>query len=180
MALHLKAMGEKLEALMGEIKDDCEQRKQWAARREIGPATKSGHGVSLVPPKRPFRERMPDQHYGRTLGKRTVAAIAIDAGPQEDVATEESVTVGNRLYIPGRIEGNGVSFLVDTGSMVSILAARTWRKWGRAEEGLTRNWGAAVFGRRTSARVPGQGTTYRDSRNSGHRVELHSGRNRRR
>ena len=36
MALHLKAgeMGEKLEALMGEIKDNREQQKQWAARRE--------------------------------------------------------------------------------------------------------------------------------------------------
>ena len=77
----------------------------------IGPATKSGHGVPLVPSKRPFRERMPDQH-GRTLG-RTVAAVAIDAGPQEGVATEESVTVGNGLYLPGRIGGNGVSFLVD-------------------------------------------------------------------
>ena len=30
------AMGEKLETLMGEIKDDREQRKQWAARRESG------------------------------------------------------------------------------------------------------------------------------------------------
>ena len=36
IALYLKAMGEKLEALMGEIKDDREQRKQWAARRETG------------------------------------------------------------------------------------------------------------------------------------------------
>ena len=36
MALHLKAMGEKLKALMGEIKDGREQRKQWAARRESG------------------------------------------------------------------------------------------------------------------------------------------------
>ena len=36
MALHLKAMAEKLEALMGEIKDDREQRKQWAACRESG------------------------------------------------------------------------------------------------------------------------------------------------
>ena len=49
--------------------------------------------------------------------------------------------VGNGLYLPGRIKGNGVSFLVDTGSGVSILAARTWRKWGRAEDGLTRYWG---------------------------------------
>ena len=107
----------------------------------IGPATKSGHGVPLVPSKRPFRERVPDQRYGRTLGKRTVAAVAIDAGPQEGVATEKSVTVGNGLYLPGWIEGNGVSFLVDTGSGVSILAAQTWRKWGRAEDGLTRYWG---------------------------------------
>ena len=103
--------------------------------------TKGGHGMSLVPPKRPFRERMPDQRYGRTLGKRIVAAVAIDAGPQEGAATEESVMVGNGLYLPGRIEGNRVSCVVDTGSGVSILAARTWRKWGRAEDGLTRYWG---------------------------------------
>ena len=31
----------------------------------------------------------------------------------------------------------------------------------------------------TSARVPGQSKTYRDSRNSGHKMELHSGGNRR-
>ena len=36
IALYLKGMGEKLEALMGEIMDDWEQRKQWAARRETG------------------------------------------------------------------------------------------------------------------------------------------------
>ena len=36
IALYLKAMGEKLEALMEEIKDDQEQRKQWAARQETG------------------------------------------------------------------------------------------------------------------------------------------------
>ena len=69
LALYLKAMGEKLEALMGEIKDDREQRKQG-----VGPAKEGGHGMSLVPPKRPFRERMSDQRYGRTLGKRIVAA----------------------------------------------------------------------------------------------------------
>ena len=31
---YLKVMGEKLEALLGEIKDDQDQRKQWAARRK--------------------------------------------------------------------------------------------------------------------------------------------------
>ena len=91
----------------------------------IGPATEGGDGMSLVPPKRPFRERMSDQRYGRTLGKRTVAAVTIDAGPQEGAVTGESVMVGNGLYLPGRIEGNGVSFLVDTGYGVSILAPRT-------------------------------------------------------
>ena len=58
--------------------------------------------------------------------------------------------VGNGLYLPGWIEGNGVSFLVDTGSRVSILAARTCG--GRANQVL----GAAVFSRRTSARVLGR------------------------
>ena len=112
----------------------------------IGPATEGGHGMSLVPPKRPFREGMSDQRYGRTLGKRTVAAVTIDAGPQEGAAMEESVMVGNGLYLPGRIEGNGVSFLVDRGSGVSILAAPTWRKWGRAEDELTRYWGRRCEG----------------------------------
>ena len=80
---------------------------------------------------------MPHQH-GRTLGKRTVAAVAIDAGPQGGAATEESVTIGNGLYLLGRIGGSGVSFLVDTGSGVSILAARKWKEWGRTEDELTR------------------------------------------
>ena len=83
---------------------------------------------------------MPHQH-GRTLGKRTVAAVAINAGPQEGAATEESVTIGNGLYLLGRIGGNGVSFLVDTGSGVSILAAGKWKEWGRTEDELTRYWG---------------------------------------
>ena len=59
LALYLKAMGEKLEALMGEIKDDREQRKQWAARRESGRRQKAdmechschqkGHSVRECP-----------------------------------------------------------------------------------------------------------------------------------
>ena len=56
-------------------------------------------------------------------------------------STEESVTIGNGLYLLGRIGGNGVSFLVDTGSGVSILAARKWKEWGRTEDELTRYWG---------------------------------------
>ena len=34
-----------------------------------------------------------------------------------------------------------VNFLVDTGSGVSILAARIWRKWRRSEENLKKYWG---------------------------------------
>ena len=56
-------------------------------------------------------------------------------------AQEPTVMVGNGLYLPGRIEGNRVSFLVDTGSGVSILAARTRRNRGPAEDELTRYWG---------------------------------------
>ena len=95
---------------------------------DLGDAGGNRRDPGTIHQDTPFRERMPDQRYGRTLGKRTVAAVA-----------EESVMVGNGLYLPGRIEGNGVSFLVDTGSGVSILAAR--RKWGRAEDSLTRYWG---------------------------------------
>ena len=137
MALHLKAIGEKLEALMGEIKDDREQGKQWAARRESSRRRKADMECHSCHQKGHFAREF-DQH-GRMLGKRTVAAVAIDTGPQEGAATEESVTVGNGLYLPGRIGGNGVSFPVDTGSGVSILAAQ--RKWGCTEDGLTRYWG---------------------------------------
>ena len=73
--------------------------------------------------------------------KASLLFLSLTAGPKEGAATEESVMVGNGLYLPGRIEGNGVSFLVDMGSWVSILAAQTWRKWGRAEDELTRYWG---------------------------------------
>ena len=90
-----------------------------------GPATDGRHGMSLVPPKRTLCSGVPDQRNRRKLGKRA----------------EETVMVGNGLYLPGRIEGNGVSFLVDTRYGVSILAARTWRKWGRTEDELTRYWG---------------------------------------
>ena len=99
MALHLKAMGEKLEALMGEIKDDREQRKDAretdSRRRRNRRGTPGGCG---------------DRGVGHCR-KWTIP--------------------------PWTDRGNGVSFLVDTGSGVSILA------------------------------------------NSSHRMELHSGRDRR-
>ena len=106
-----------------------------------GPATESRHRMPLLPSERTLCEGVPNESNRRMLGKRAVAAVTIDAGPQEGAATEETVMVGNGLYLPGWVEGNKVSFLVDMGSGVSILAARTWRKWSRSESELTRYWG---------------------------------------
>ena len=92
-----------------------------------------------------------DDQHGRTLGKRTVAAVAIDAGPQESAATEESVTIGNGLYLPGRIGGErgqlpgryGIRGVHPGGTHMEEMGPHG----GRANQVL----GAAVFGRRTSA-----------------------------
>ena len=87
----------------------------------------SRHGVSHFP-----SARVPDDHHHRrTIGKWTVAAVAVDAGPEQGAMTEETWAVGNGLYLQGRIAGSKVSFLVDTRSGVSILAAWIWREWDR-------------------------------------------------
>ena len=141
MALHLKAMGEKLEALTEAV----------GGTPRIGPATKSGHGVQLVPSKRPFRERMPDQH-GRTHGKRTVADVAIDAGPQEGRGVDRGVGHGRKWPLPpwtdrgerGQFPGRyGIRGVHLGGADMEEMGSHG----GRANQVL----GAAVFGRRTSA-----------------------------
>ena len=64
MALQLKAMGEKLETLMGEIKDDREQRKQLAARRE------SFHHIKGDETDRAYLQIATlRKHYGRYQGQ---------------------------------------------------------------------------------------------------------------
>ena len=141
----------------------------------IGPATEGGHGVSLVPSEGPFREGMPDQH-GRTLGKRTVAAVAIDAGPQDRGVGHDRkwplppwTDRRKRGQFPGRYGIRGVH---PGGTHMEEMGPHG----GRADQIL----GAAVFGGRTSAGVSGQSMTDRDSRNAGRRMGLHSGGNRRR
>ena len=129
MALQLKTMGEKLETLMGEIKDDRD-RESSGRRAE----NRAGDGRRTWSVTRSIR---------RAISRGNARPTRKDARETESrrQRTEESVTIGNGLYLLGRIRGNGVSILVDTGSGVSILAARTWRKWGRTEDELTRYWG---------------------------------------
>ena len=163
MALHLKTMVEKLEALMGEIKDDREQRKQWAARRESGRRRKVDMECHSCHQKGLFARECPTNAMeGRSgNGQRSRSRWEMDY-----TSLDGSRGTGQ---LPGRHGIRGVHLgCTDMEEMGS--------PGGRANQVL----GAAVFGKRTSTRVPGQGMTYRDSRNSGHRVELHSGRNRRR
>ena len=66
MALQLKTMGEKLETLMGEIKDDREQRKQWAARRESGRRRKADMECHSCHQKGHFMRECPTNTEGRS------------------------------------------------------------------------------------------------------------------
>ena len=120
MALHLKAMGEKLEALMGEIKDDREQRKQWAARRESGRRRKAD--MECPPPLQKTRDPR------RVRRQRSRSWWEMDYTSLD----------GSRGY---GIRGVhlGCTDMEEMGS-----------RGGWANQVL----GAAVFGRRTSARVP--------------------------
>ena len=133
MALYLKAMGQKLQALMGEITDDREQRKQWAAHRETGRQRKATKKDTSQGSARPTPLKDARETGSRRLQNRR--------GAQGGCGDGGDGHGGERTISPGTDRGNGVSFLVDTGSGVSILAARTWRKWGLAEDELTRYLG---------------------------------------
>ena len=86
-----------------------------------------------MPSKRPFRERMPNQRYRRTLWKRTV-------GDGRKWTVPPWTDRGERGQLPGRYGIRGVHL---GGADMEEMGSRG----GRANQVL----GAAVFGRRTSA-----------------------------
>ena len=99
-------MGNKLEALLGEIKEDCEQRKQWAARSES------------------------------TRKKKAIWNVTPVMRPSKGGVGEQTKSTRNGLYLNGRVAGDSVRFLVDKGSNVLLIALQIWRRWGGGREEL--------------------------------------------
>ena len=175
MALQLKMMGEKLEALMGEIKDDREQRKQWAARQDSGRRRKADMECHSCHQKGHFARECPTNTEGRSgNGRRNRRGTPGECGDR-GVGHDRKWPLppwtdrGKRGQFPGRYGIRGVH---PGGTHMEEMGPHG----GRADQIL----GAAVFGGRTSAGVSGQSTTDCDSRNAGRRMGLHSGGNRRR
>ena len=84
--------------------------------------------------------RMPHRDHGTLLGKRTIPAITVGAGPERGEVKKGTQVVGNGLYLPGCIKGSVANFLVNTGS-----GCRSWRPES----------GGDGSGRRTSCRSIG-------------------------
>ena len=71
------------------------------------------YGVLHMSSKGPFRTRV-SNHHCSSLRKRTVGAVAADIGPLKVAADRGMQTVENELYLPGRVAGSTIHFLVDT------------------------------------------------------------------
>ena len=72
VSTHLKVKGEKFEALLGEIKDDREERNQWAASRESTRQRKADIECHTCHQKGHFAQECPattaDRRSGNGLG----------------------------------------------------------------------------------------------------------------
>ena len=162
MALQLRTMGEKLETLMGEIKDDREQRKQWAARRESGRRRKADMECHSCHQKGHFARECPTNTEGRSGNGGGVGHDRKWPLPPWKDRRE-------RGQFPSRY---GIGGIHPGGTQMEGMGPHG----GRADPIL----GASVFGGRTGAGVSGQSAINRDPGNPGRRVGLHRGRNRRR
>ena len=167
MALQLKTMGEKLETLMGEIKDDREQWKQWAARRESGRRRKADMECHSCHQKGHFARECPTNTEGRSGNGQSPPDRRV--GHDRKWPLPPWKDRGERGQFPGRY---GIGGIHPGGTQMEGMGPHG----GRADPIL----GASVFGGRTSAGVSGQSAINRDSGNPGRRVGLHRGRNRRR
>ena len=148
MALQLKTMGEKLETLMGEIKDDREQRKQWAARRESGRRRKADMECHSCHQKGHFARECPTNTEGRSgNGQSPPSRYTRDprrVGHDRKWPLPPWTDRGKRGQFPGRYRIRGVH---PGGAYMEEMGPHG----GRADQIL----GAAVFGGRTSAGVSG-------------------------
>ena len=81
-ASYLKLMGEKLEALLREIKDNRDQQKTVGQETRIGAL----HGELLMPSKRALR--------GHMFGTWTVVFLTVEAGPNAATTTKEVQPLG--------------------------------------------------------------------------------------
>ena len=61
--------------------------------------------------------------------------------PMMGMAKERVQLGGKALYLPGRVAGHTVWFLVDTRYSMSLLAEKVRTGWGRPRKELERYWG---------------------------------------
>ena len=120
MALQLRTMGEKLETLIGEIKNDREQRKEWVtevrtiteetlAVRAVGPATLAPHAITqvrvIVPTPRACGTVMVDRGPG-PLGLCPVRGIV-------EVEQASNIWLANPGSQPIQLDGDEVVALAE-------------------------------------------------------------------
>ena len=85
------------------------------------------------------------------------------------------MTIGNGLYLPGRIGEGAVNFLVDTGSGVFYCSSADLETVGMPEGRANEVLGTTILGGRTSVGLPGTSEACCKHGSTGHHLGLHSG-----